>query len=497
MKKISRILLLMMLVSACGIAFGGSSVVKAEEEDRIAEGVYIGSTYVGGMTETEAEAAITAYVDQAEHSEFTFSVEDKSIEVKASDLGIHFTDLHVVQEAMEVGRSGNIIKRYKDKKDLEHGNKEIPLPLKVDHAAIRTLLEEKAEELNREAVNNGLVRENGKFRIIEGANGIKVNVEESIREVESYISTVWDGTDAAMELAAEIDEPQGTREELEKVQDLLGGYSTNFKKSSANRCENIAIAASKIDGTVLYPGEELSVADTIGPLTGKNGYKLAGAYENGQVVESYGGGVCQVSTTLYNAVILAELEITERFNHSMVVDYVPQSQDAAIAGDYKDLKFVNNQDTPIYIEGYTVGKDLYFNVYGEETRPENRKVTFESETVSVQEAGVQFQATGDPVGYLAVAQGKHTGYVSRLWKVVTVDGEVESREVFNKSTYKASPKIVRVGTASPDPNISAVIGAALATGDEATVYNAVAPYAPNAAAVLNPNPNPPPAQPEQ
>ena len=226
------------------------------------------------------------------------------------------------------------------------------------------------------------------------------------------------------------------------------------------------------------------------------GYKLAGAYENGQTVQSYGGGVCQVSTTLYNAVILAELEITERFSHSMPVDYVELSMDAAIAGDYKDLCFKNNLDTPVYIEGYTVGKDLYFNIYGDETRPKNRVVTYESEVISRQDPGVQFVATGDPVGHLAVAQGGRVGYQARLWKVVTVDGVEQSREIFNKSTYKFFPKIVNVGTATGDANVAAIIGAAIATGDEATVHAAVAPYAANASAILNPTPPAPPATPE-
>ena len=94
--------------------------------------------------------------------------------------------------------------------------------------------------------------------------------------------------------------------------------------------------------------------------------------------------------------------------------------------------------------------------------------------------------TGDPVGYIGVSQEKHTGYVAQLWKIVTVDGVEESREIYNKSTYKASPKIVNVGTASADPNASAAIGAALATGDEATIYAAVAPYTAAASAVQQP-----------
>lgn len=189
--------------------------------------------------------------------------------------------------------------------------------------------------------------------------------------------------------------------------------------------------------------------------------------------------------------ILAELEITERSNHSMIVTYVKPSMDAAIAGDYKDLKFVNNQDTPIFIEGYTQGKNVYFNIFGQDTRPSNRKISFESEVVSQTDPGVQFVGTGDPAGYIGVSQGKHTGYVAQLWKVVTVDGVEESREVFNKSSYKASPKIVKVGTASADPNVSAAIGAALATGDEATIYAAVAQYSAAASAVQQPE------QPEQ
>ena len=118
------------------------------------------------------------------------------------------------------------------------------------------------------------------------------------------------------------------------------------------------------------------------PFDAENGYALAPSYENGTTVDSYGGGICQVSTTLYNAVMRAELEIVTRSAHSMIVTYVEPSMDAAIAGTFKDLQFKNNQETPIYIEGYTNGGTLGFRIYGKETRPDNRKVTFESEVTS-------------------------------------------------------------------------------------------------------------------
>lgn len=486
MKKINKFLVISGILAGLSLMPVASVALRADETDKISEGVYIGNVYVGGMTKEEAKEAVQTYVEDVDSVKITLLAGEKSVEVTGAELGIEFSDMSVIEEAMDVGRGGNLIKRYKDKKDLANGDKIIDLRLSVNHDTVSELLEEKGSKLNQEATDNGLTRENGKFVFLKGEQGIEVNVEESIAAIESFVRDKWNEDEAEIELVAEIVEPRGSEEELSQITDLLGGYSTNYKDSNANRCANIAIAAEMIDGTILYPGEEFSVADTIGPLNASNGYKLAGAYENGQTVEAYGGGVCQVSTTLYNTVILAELEVTERSNHSMIVGYVQPSMDAAIAGDYKDLCFVNNQDTPIYIEGYTVGKDITFNIYGHETRPKNRVVTYESEIVSRQNPGIQFVATGHPVGYIGVAQSAHVGYVARLWKVVTVNGVEESREIFNKSTYRASPKIVNVGTATEDANVAATIGAAIATGDEATIYAAVAPYAANANAILNP-----------
>lgn len=447
--------------------------VHAQTDKRIADGVYIRNIPVGGMTEQEAETAIHNYVRAAEEAMFTLKAGEHQVEAQATEFALEFPDMNVVSKALDVGRSGSIIKRYKDQKDLEHGKVVIDMALRADRGAAEAFLEEHAAELNEEAVDNGLVRENGSFRFIEGRQGVEINVAKSVAAIEEYISR-WDGSDGTIELVAEVAQPRGTKEELSRVKDLLGDYTTNYGSSTQNRCDNIARAAELINGTVIYPGEQFSVAKTIGPLDASNGYELAGAYENGQTVQSYGGGVCQVSTTLYNTAILAEMEITERSNHSMIVNYVQPSMDAAIAGDYKDLKFVNNLNVPVYIEGYTSGKNLTFRIYGEETRPSNRKISFQSEVVSEQDPGTQFVATGDPIGHVSVAQGKHVGYVAQLWKIVTVDGVEQSREVFNKSTYRSSPKIVRVGTGTADPNAAAAMGAAIATGNEATIYGTIA-----------------------
>ncbi len=194
---------------------------------------------------------------------------------------------------------------------------------------------------------------------------------------------------------------------------------------------------------------------------------MAGSYLNGEVVDSMGGGICQVSTTLYNAVLRAELEVTERSPHSMTVSYVPESGDAAIAGDYKDLKFKNNLEYPIYIEGYTTSdKKITFNIYGKETRDQNREISFESVRVSeIPPATNLSEDPGQPLGYKAVSNGK-IGIVAELYKVVKVNGTETERIKINKSSYKGKNRTVVYGTAG-DPVLSENLRAAIALQDEA------------------------------
>ena len=238
--------------------------------------------------------------------------------------------------------------------------------------------------------------------------------------------------------------------------------------------QNIKTGAAHINGKVLMPGEEYSANAAMEPYTAENGYTEAGSYENGKVVQSMGGGICQVSSTLYNAVILAELEIVERAAHSMLVSYVKPSMDAAIAGDFKDLKFKNNQNTPVYIEGYVSGGYITFNVFGKETRAADRKIEFVSEVVSSTPAGEKFVATQDAVGTLKKASSGYEGMKAKLWKVVYENGAEVSRKVVNNSTYNASAAVYNVGTASAYPEVTAAINSAIANQSRAEIEAAIA-----------------------
>lgn len=440
-------------------------VLAKSEDDTIENGVYIDQVDVSGLTEEQAIQKIQEYIDEIGQAEITLNaMNGNSHTVLAEDIGLTWTNADVVSQALEIGKSGNVVERYKVLKDLEYENVVLPLTFAVDKQAIENIIEEECDEFNVEAVDATLKRVDGEFVIEDGQTGVVINAEASADEVVTFMTEEWDYQDASIDLVVETDEPRGTKEELSQVTDLLGTFTTSYSSSGSNRSGNVANGCRLIDGVTLYPGDEFSVYEAISPFTEENGYYMAGSYSGGLVVDSLGGGICQVSTTLYNAVIRAELEVTERSNHSMIVNYVDPSADAAIAGTSKDFKFVNNLEHPVYIEGYTKDKKITFNIYGVETRPENREVSFESEVLSTIPAEGE-KVVGDsskPVGYINV-QSAHTGYVAQLWKIVTVDGVEESREVINKSTYKAVPRTAAVGTATSDPNVSNAIQAAIAT----------------------------------
>ncbi|MDD7642182.1 MAG: VanW family protein [bacterium] len=463
------------VVCAAGVYAGVTAKAQENTERLIAENIYIGNIAVGGMTEVEATEAVDAYVESLSDTQFTLTVDDKSVTATAADFGVSWSNPVIVKDAANVGRTGNLIERYKSKKDLEHENLVFDMEYTADRGKVKSYLEEYTKDMNQEAVNYGLVRENGGFTITDGQNGVAVDVEKSADEIVSYIEDSWTQTDTSLELAASVVEPEGTKEQLSRVKDVLGTFTTDFGTSSAGRAQNVRNGASKINGTVLYPGEQFSVYEAVNPFSAENGYELAGSYENGTTVQTYGGGICQVSTTLYNAVIRAELAIDERYCHSMIVSYVKPSMDAAIAGTYKDLKFTNNYDFPIYIEGYTSGMQITFTIFGEETRPAGREVIFESETTSTTEPEVKFETAADqPIGYVQQVQSSHTGYTAKLWKIVKENGVEVSREVYNNSTYNASPRIVAVGVKSDNEEAVAAVKAAIASKDEAAIRAAAA-----------------------
>ena len=466
-RRIGIIALAILLSVICAGMYQPHCAVAAADDEAILEGVYMGEMSLAGMTAEEAKASVSAFVEELKHKNITFgAVGDHYVSVIAGDLGLAWVNESDIDAAAALGKKGNIVKRYKAMQDLKHGNKVYDLKLSLDRDLIKSVLEEQCAEYDIPSVNNTITRVDGQFVIEEGQAGERVNVEESLNQIYEYITNGWDYQDASIDLAIDVSEPKGSVEDLQKMTDVLGTFTTSYSTSSPSRCKNIENGARLINGTLLYPGDEFSTYDTIKPFTEANGYYPAGSYMNGKVVDSLGGGICQVSTTLYNAVLLSELEVTERHNHSMIIAYVKPSMDAAIAeSSGKDFRFVNSWENPIYIEGVTQGKQITFTIYGVEQRDPSHVVRYESETLSTTHPDHEIitPASGQGVGYISV-ESAHVGYTAQLWKIVEENGVEVSREVINTSSYKVSPRSAVVGVNTDNPVYAQRINAAVASG---------------------------------
>lgn len=449
-------------------AFAVITMPVNAKENKIESGIYANDMDLSGMTTQEAKDKIEAYVDSFAEAEIILNaVDGGTITTTAADLGLRWGNETILDEAANFGRDGDILQCYKELKDLEYQNKVYTVTFAFDKEKIRTLIEENAEQYNQEAINATMIKTEQGFEITEGKTGVMVDTEASVDTVYDYLTGDWDGEGCVIDLVIVVDEPAGTAEDLAKVKDVLGTFTTSYSTSGGSRSANVANGCSLINGTTLFPGEEFSAYEAVAPFTESNGYYMAGSYLNGQVVDSLGGGICQVSTTLYNAVLLSELEVTERYNHSMIVTYVDPSADAAIAeSSGKDFKFVNNTDYPIYIEGSTTSdKQITFTIYGVETRDTaNREVIYESVVLerTVPEEEIIYTDESLPVGYCSV-QSAHIGYKAQLWKVVRENGVEVSREQINSSSYMKAPRSATVGVASADEGARNAILAAVAT----------------------------------
>lgn len=469
---------LLTAAAAVCLFFGAGQEAFAAPNDTIREGVTADGIDLSGMTKDQATAAIRGYVDGLGQTEISLQAQDgRTVSVTAGELGVSWKNTELAAEAVSLGKKGNIVARYKAMKDLKNRGMDFHVELDFDKDAIAQVVAEQCTQFNAEAVDAHLKRENGAFIVEEGKTGYVVDEAASVNAVYDYLMTQWNRSGGSVELVMAVDEPQGKAEDLQKVKDVLGTFTTSYSSSGAARSQNVANGCKLIDGTTVYPGEAFSTYDAVKPFSADNGYEMAGSYLNGKVVDSIGGGICQVSTTLYNAVLRAEMDVTERHNHSMIVSYVDPSADAAIAeSSGKDFVFVNNTDYPIYIEGYTKNKKITFTIYGVETRPKNRTVVYESEVLEkhVPETDEIVADPSQPVGVISTSSA-HIGYKAKLWKVVKEDGVEVSREQVNSSSYKMTPRTAVVGTATADPNVSAQINAAIATSSidqvKATIAN--------------------------
>ncbi len=440
------------------------------------EGLRFGEVELAGMSAEEAKSLLDGSVRHLEEKVVELEVDGRTITLESADLGLELHNTEDLRSAIDAYAYSNVVKRFANKKALEETPVSLSLESSIQEDKVKEILQEETADFLAEPQDASIVRENGQFVVTPDVAGKTVDADETFSRVKA--SFYDEQEKSAASAAVSVQEAQIKAEDLERIEDVLGSYSTSFGSSSVARATNIQVGTAKINGSLLMPGETLSGYELMHPFTVSNGYKVAGAYENGRLVDSVGGGVCQIATTLYNASIRAEVGITQRNNHSMTVSYVPASCDAAIAGTSKDLKITNIYDTPIYVEGLVEGRTVTFNIWGDESRPTNRTIEFVPEILSQSAMGVTYQDDPSlPAGTEVKVSSGHNGRHSKLWKVIKVDGVETERVLVSDDRYMMSNNIVRRGTGAaavapvePQPDTSAPVeGPPVTTGPEVQI----------------------------
>ena len=347
----------------------------------IHNGTMINGVNVGGLESIEAEQLIyDVFKEKSEDFSLKINYNDKSWEIDKDDFKVN-SEIHTIIE--EAQKHNALLDDYDESKQTIDSMTKEGNSINVAFNYIFVGLDEKIEdiikEIEIEPVDSQIIfNANNKkcFEITKDKNGLRVNKEQLYHDInEQFVKS----NKIEVDIVTIEELPQVTEQDNINKTQLISTYTTYVSDSTGNRKSNVKKALQYFNGFVVEPNMEVSFNKVTGPHTESNGYKVATVIYNGQFVDGVGGGICQASTTLYNALLLADVEILEVHKHTLPVKYVPLAMDAMVSEYVADLKFVNTLDTPLYITTNCNSESVTVNIYGAQI---DYEVKTRSETVA-------------------------------------------------------------------------------------------------------------------
>lgn len=478
--------------------------------NKIISGINISGINVSNLSKEEA----TKYITEKVNDKIAKTIKLKYNEAYETTINLEQIEANykipeAVEEAFQIGRSGNIIVNNYDILLAIIGKKNVNLEVNINEELFNQVINDISAKIPGAVVQSSYYIEGEELIIKKGAKGVAVsenftqdfknlarienNIEElKIEVVEANpndidIEKIYEEIHTepqnayyeknpfkiyshvnGVDFAITIDEakallqedkeeyiiplkitvPEITTNELgtEAFPDLLSTFSTNYYIANVNRTKNLELSAGKINGTILAPGEVFSYNKVVGERTIAAGFKNAAIFENGKVVDGLGGGICQISSTLYNSVLLANLEIVSRTNHGFLTSYLKAGRDATVVYGAIDFKFKNNRNYPIKIVTSVNGGVAKIDIYGVK-EPNEYRVEIESSVLSTTPYTTKYIDDFTlEVGKEVVDQAGMNGCKSITYKLLYLNGELVSKTTISTDTYSAMQRIVRRGT---------------------------------------------------
>lgn len=477
--------------------------------NNILNGVKIEGIDVSGLSREEAKAKIETVYNAKKEEDIILKYNDFETTISQDILETNYDLDKAVNEAISLGKDGNIITNNYNILFALLGKKNIKVDMSINEERIKDEIENIQTNIPGTIIEPDYYVENDKLIITPGQEGIKISVDNLINRIKNTLKTsssnqqyieipmdnVWpdkidiekihdeiykevqdayltenpitihpevEGVDFDIEEAKKILEndseqyeiplkitkPNVTMEQIgaEAFPNKISFYSTRYDGGDVNRSTNLELACEKINDVIVLPGETFSYNKTLGERSKAAGYKTAKVYENGEVVDGIGGGICQISSTLYNAVLKANLEIVERRNHQFITSYVEEGRDATVAYGVTDFKFKNSRKYAIKIKASASNGVATIEILGIKEEVEYQ-ISFDTKTISTIPYTVKYIDDNTlKTGTEVVKQKGANGIVTETYLIKSLNGQVVSNTLLSKDTYSAMQRIVLRGT---------------------------------------------------
>ncbi len=505
------ICVLVLLVSFLGIT------VKYLTYNKVYQGVYINNVDVSGLTREELVKQIPEIFDMSLSKSITLKASDAEISFESLEVMPALNTEAMADEAFSYGRTKKLFARFSEINNLKKNPVSVDFMLSFDDAALQKKIDLLSQSLEITAVDNKIEYDDNSLIVTRGEAGqgimfseIKESLEDCLLGDSSVINAelkyvepeeityeyirrytvekpieadyrienhriiftesqpgvsikkgdieaaISDSSGNTINIPAKITQPKVTSKKLREtlLAHELGRHATDYSSSSADRAYNIKLACEKINGYVLAPGDEFSYNNVVGPRTVERGFRVANVYVGNTVQPGVGGGICQVSSTMYNAVVFADLEVTQRRNHTLPVAYVPNGRDATVSYGGTDFCFKNNTSMPVEIRAIAEGGINTIIIVGTDEHPEREiKITTQQTGTSSPKVVIKKDPTL-PEGEIKVESAGTNGSSHIAYKIVYENGEEVSRTVLSKSTYAGKDRVEIHGTMVVEPEPS-------------------------------------------
>ncbi len=408
--------------------------------NKISRNIYVEKTNIGGMTK---ESAIKELEKNYDIKAIDLKYKDKSWKLDTSTIEHSFNIQEVVNKAYSFNKSNGFLEDFITTAKLYLGQKKnIQLDSKYNAEKLNAYLESVSKDINVDTKDAAINIVSGKVEVIKEQEGLILNKEKSTENIIKNINDLKNES----ELVVEVQEAKVKEEDLKEVDIVLGEFSTKFDSSVKGRTTNVTLAAKRTSNKLLMPGETFSYNESTGKRSIANGYKNAPVIVQGVLQEGVGGGVCQVSSTLYNAVLYSDLEILTMKNHSIPSSYVAKGRDAAVADGGIDFVFKNTLKYPVYIKNYVSGNTVTSKIYGSSKDKKNIEIRTTTDKVSK----APIKKVEDPTilkGEEKELEKPRNGYTVSTYRVYKdANGKVINTKKVTVSYYPKKQGVIAVGT---------------------------------------------------